>query len=130
MTETSELRTRAPSRPNVEVEELELATRTGKARVEIDNADGALKPGMYANFKLGIETHKGTQLLPLSAIVMEKTVATAYVHEAGKARRRVLKAGFNDGTNLEILEGLKPDEDVLVVGTATLTDGQAVTLAK
>ena len=32
--------------------------------------------------------------------------------------------------SLEILEGLKPDEDVLVVGTATLTDGQAVTLAK
>ena len=85
---------------------------------------------MYANVKLGIETRKGTQLLPLTAIVMEKTIATAYVHEAGKARRRVLKAGFNDGTNLEVLDGLKPNEDVLVVGTATLTDGQAVTLAK
>ena len=42
----------------------------------------------------------------------------------------MLKAGFNDGTSLEILDGLKPDEDVLVVGTATLTDGQAVTLAR
>jgi membrane fusion protein (multidrug efflux system) len=94
------------------------------------NPTGALKPGMYANVKLGIETHRGTKLLPLTAIVMEKTVATAYVHEAGKARRRVLKAGFNDGVNLEVLDGVKADEDVLVVGTATLTDGQAVTLAK
>jgi hypothetical protein len=61
---------------------------------------------------------------------MEKAVATAYVNEGGKARRRVLKAGFNDGVNLEVLDGIKPTEDVLVVGTATLTDGQAVTLAK
>jgi Cu(I)/Ag(I) efflux system membrane fusion protein len=28
--------------------ELDVATRTGRARIEIDNADGALKPGMYA----------------------------------------------------------------------------------
>ena len=109
---------------------LENPSKTMLIEAVLANADGALKPGMYANVKLGIETRQGTQLLPLTAIVMEKTVATAYVHEAGKARRRVLKAGFNDGTNLEVLDGLKPSEDVLVVGTATLTDGQAVTLAK
>jgi len=51
------------------------------------------------------------------------------VNDNGKARRRVLKAGFNDGTNLEVLDGLKPTDDVLVVGSATLTDGQPVTLA-
>jgi len=50
--------------------------------------------------------------------------------KSGKARRRVLKAGFNDGVNLEVLDGVKPTEDILVVGTTTLTDGQPVTLAK
>jgi len=109
---------------------LENPSKTMLIETELANPTGALKPGMYANVKLGIETRKGTRLLPLSAIIMEKTVATAYVHEAGKARRRVLKAGFNDGTHLEVLDGVKPDEDVLVVGAAILTDGQAVTLAK
>lgn len=109
---------------------LENPSKTMLIETELANPTGALKPGMYANVKLGIETRKGTRLLPLNAIVMEKTVATAYVHEAGKARRRVLKAGFNDGAHLEVLDGVKADEDVLVVGTATLTDGQAVTLAK
>lgn len=109
---------------------LENPSKTMLIETELANPTGALKPGMYANVKLGIETRQGTRLLPLNAIVMEKTVATAYVHEAGKARRRVLKAGFNDGTHLEVLDGVKPDEDVLVVGAATLTDGQAVTLAK
>ena len=109
---------------------LENPSKTMLIESVLPNPDGALKPGMYANVRLGIETHRGVRLLPLTAVIMEKAVPTAYVHEAGKARRRVLKAGFNDGTNLEILDGLKPDEDVLVVGTATLTDGQAVTLAR
>ena len=109
---------------------LENPSKTMLIESVLPNPDGALKPGMYANVRLGIETHRGVRLLPLTAVIMEKAVATAYVHEAGKARRRVLKSGFNDGTNLEILDGLKPDEDVLVVGTATLTDGQAVTLTR
>jgi hypothetical protein len=109
---------------------LENPSKTMLIESVLPNPDGALKPGMYANVRLGIETHRGVRLLPLTAVIMEKAVATAYVHEAGKARRRVLKAGFNDGTNLEILDGLKPDEDVLVVGTATLTDGQPVTLTR
>ena len=109
---------------------LENPSKTMLIESVLPNPDGALKPGMYANVRLGIETHRGVRLLPLTAVIMEKAVPTAYVHEAGKARRRVLKAGFNDGTNLEILDGLKPDEDVLVVGTATLTDGQAVTLTR
>ena len=109
---------------------LENPSKTMLIESVLPNPDGALKPGMYANVRLGIETHRGVRLLPLTAVIMEKAVPTAYVHEAGKARRRVLKAGFNDGTNLEILDGLKPDEDVLVVGTATLTDGQPVTLTR
>jgi membrane fusion protein (multidrug efflux system) len=109
---------------------LDNPSKTMLIEAGLANAAGALKPGMYANVKLGIETHKATALLPLTAIVMEKAVATAYVYEGGKARRRVLKAGFNDGVNLEVFEGVKPTEDVLVVGAATLTDGQAVTLAK
>jgi membrane fusion protein (multidrug efflux system) len=105
-------------------------SKTMLIEAELANMDGALKPGMYANVKLGIETHRGTTLLPLTAIIMEKAVATAYVYEGGKARRRVLKAGFNDGVNLEVLDGVKPTEDILVVGTTALTDGQPVTLAK
>jgi membrane fusion protein (multidrug efflux system) len=109
---------------------LENASKTMVVESVIPNPQGTLKPGMFANVKLGIETHKATTLLPLNAIVMEKAVATAYVNEGGKARRRVLKAGFNDGQNLEVLGGVTAGEDILVVGTTAITDGQAVTLAK
>lgn len=108
---------------------LDASSKTMQIEADVANPSGSLKPGMFASVKLGIDTHKATPLLPLTAIIMEKAVATAYVNDNGKARRRVLKAGFNDGTNLEVLDGLKPTDDVLVVGSATLTDGQLVTLA-
>lgn len=109
---------------------LDPSSKTMLIEALLDNANGALKPGMFASVKLGIETHQATNLLPLTAIVMEKTVATAYINEGGKARRRVLKAGFNDGQKLEVLGGLNPTDEVIVVGAATLTDGQAVTLQR
>jgi membrane fusion protein (multidrug efflux system) len=109
---------------------LENPSKTMLIETELANPTGALKPGMYAQVRLGIETHRGVRLLPLTAVVMEKAVATAYVHEAGKARRRVLKAGFNDGTHLEVIDGLKPEEDVLIPQGATLADGQPVNVAR
>ena len=109
---------------------LENPSKTMLIETELANPTGALKPGMYAQVRLGIETHRGVRLLPLTAVVMEKAVATAYVHEAGKARRRVLKAGFNDGTHLEVIDGLKPEEDVLIPQGAPLADGQPVNVVR
>lgn len=109
---------------------LDSASKTMLVEAELANPTGELKPGMFANIRLGIETHKGSLLLPAAAVVVEKTGTAVFLHQNGKAVRKVIRTGFNDGTNWEVLEGLAPGDDVLVVGTATLTDGQPVTLAK
>ncbi len=107
---------------------LDSTSKTLLVEAEIPNSDGSLQPGMFASVKLGIETHLHTTLLPAAAIVMEKTTAVAFVYADGKAQRRVLKTGFNDGNNVEVLAGVIANEKVLLVGTNTVTDGQSVTL--
>jgi RND family efflux transporter MFP subunit len=109
---------------------LDHPSQTMLVEAELANPSGALKPGMFATVKLGLETHVRAKLLPLSAVVMEKAVATAYINQGGVARRRVLKSGFNDGTNLEVLDGLQPTDEVIVGGGAPLIDGQAIKLNK
>ena len=37
-----------------------------------------------------------------------------------------MQTGFNDGTNVEIVSGVKPDQPVILVGKRLLSDGQAV----
>ena len=103
---------------------LEHPSQTMLVEGDLANPSGELKPGMFATVKLGLETHAHASLLPLTAVVMEKAVATAYVNAGGVARRRVLKAGFNDGVNLEVLDGLKPDDAIVLPAGATLIDGQ------
>ena len=50
---------------------LENPSKTMLIESVLPNPDGALKPGMYANVRLGIETHRGVRLLPLTAVIME-----------------------------------------------------------
>jgi membrane fusion protein (multidrug efflux system) len=81
---------------------------------------------MFATVKLGVEKHPGALLVPAAALVREKANAFVFLADNGKAKKTALKTGFNDGANVEVLEGLQGSELVLLPGKAPLTDGQAV----
>jgi RND family efflux transporter MFP subunit len=105
---------------------LEEATRTMLVEADLPNADGALKPGMYASVRIAVEKHPGAIVVPVEALAMEKTNAFVFKVADGKAKKIAVKLGFNDGANAEILEGIADGEAVILVGKATFTDGQAV----
>ncbi|GEP45732.1 efflux RND transporter periplasmic adaptor subunit [Brevifollis gellanilyticus] len=105
---------------------LDPATRTMLAEADLKNPELKLRPGMYAMTKIAVEKHDNATLIPVAALVMEKTNAFVFKHTDGKAMKTAVKIGFNDGTNVEVPE-LKADDVLLVPGTVTLTDKQAVT---
>lgn len=105
---------------------LDPATRTMLAEVDLKNPDLKLRPGMYAMTKIAVEKHDNATLIPVAALVMEKTNAFVFKHTDGKAMKTAVKIGFNDGVNVEVPE-LKADDVLLVPGTTALTDKQAVT---
>jgi membrane fusion protein (multidrug efflux system) len=105
---------------------LDTASRTMLTEVSLDNPRLELRPGMLVTAKLGIQRHDGATLMPADALVMEKTNAFAYVLDNGKAAKRPIKIGFADGQNVEILEGLKPEDAILRVGKRAMSDGQPV----
>ena len=111
---------------------LDEATRTMLVEADAPNADLVLRPGMYATAKIGVETKADALLVPVEALVMEKTNAFIFVATGGgregppKAKKTAVKLGFNDGTKVEIASGATEQDRVLLVGKMTLTDGQAV----
>jgi RND family efflux transporter MFP subunit len=105
---------------------LDEATRTMLVEADLPNADGMLRPGMYANVKIAVEKHSAALTLPVEALAMEKTNAFVFTNADGKAKKTAVKLGFNDGVNAEVLEGVGEGELVIVVGKATFTDGQTV----
>ena len=105
---------------------LDPATRTMLAEADMKNTELKLRPGMYAMTKIAVEKHEGATLIPVAALVMEKTNAFVFKHVDGKAMKTAVKIGFNDGVNVEVPE-LKSEDVILVPGTVTLTDKQPVT---
>jgi len=47
-----------------------------------------------------------------------------------KAKKTRVQTGFNDGTNVEVVSGVKPDQPVILVGKRLLSDGQAVNVSE
>jgi membrane fusion protein (multidrug efflux system) len=105
---------------------LDPTTRTMLAEADLKNPDLKLRSGMYAMTKIAVEKHEGATLIPVGALVMEKTNAFVFKHVDGKAVKTAVKIGFNDGVNVEVPE-LKAEDVLLVPGTTALTDKQAVT---
>ena len=105
---------------------IDEATRTMLVEADLPNPNLALRPGMYATIKVGVEQHTGTLVVPVDALAMEKTNAFVFKLADGKAKKTAVTLGFNDGVKVEILTGLAHGEPVILVGKATLNDGQAV----
>jgi len=105
---------------------LDDATKTMLAEADLPNPDLTLRPGMYAMMKVGVEKHTGALLIPVEALVMEKANAFTFIADGRKAKKTMIKLGFNDGAMVEVLSGLKNDEGVILAGKLTIADGAAV----
>ncbi len=116
-----------PSKVSRHAGALDERTRTLTVEADVANADGALRPGMYVSARVGVELHRQALLVPAAALIREKAAAFVFTLVDGKAARLAVKAGFNDGTHAEILEGLAENARVLVPGKLALIPGQAVT---
>jgi membrane fusion protein, heavy metal efflux system len=86
-------------------------------RAEIDNRDGALKPEMFANFRILTSDASDSPAVPEGAVVYEGNAAHIWV-EAGDgllSLRPIHTGRSNDGL-IEVLDGLKPGERVVTKG--------------
>jgi len=98
------------------------------AEIELPNPNLALRPGMYATVKIGIERKEDALLVPVDALVIEKAGSAVFTLVDNRAKKTRLETGFNDGAQVEILKGLSGNETVILVGKRTLADGQRVTV--
>ena len=107
---------------------LDQATKTMLTEIELPNPNRGLRPGAYASVRLELERKPDALLIPVPALVTEKAGTFVFTIADGKAKKTPVQAGFNDGVNVEITDGVKPGEPVILVGKQTLTDGQPVTI--
>jgi Cu(I)/Ag(I) efflux system membrane fusion protein len=87
--------------------------RTARARIDIPNADGKLRPGMYVNIELAMDMGDGLAI-PVSAVMPTGSRALVFVDKGeGKLEPRFVQLGRKYGDIYQVLEGLQDGERVV-----------------
>jgi len=86
-------------------------------RADVENPDGALKPGMFANFSIITGEAETAPAVPTRAIVYEGDTARVWVAgEDGTIAVRPVHTGRSTDGMVEILAGLSPGEKIVTSG--------------
>src|SRR5205809_738776 len=100
--------------------QLDEKTRTLTARVAVENGDGALRTGMYATAALATAGRRSVSV-PLEAVLPSGTKALVFVNRGdGRFVPREVRVGLRGDALVEIVQGLKPGDEVVASATFLL----------
>ena len=104
---------------------LKAETRTVQVRIELPNPGLLLKPGMFAQVDLAVPARNNTVTVPLSAVIDSgiRRIVLVQVKE-GRFEPREVKLGVRSDDYVEVLEGVK-DGELVVVAANFLIDAES-----
>ena len=100
---------------------LDKDTRTIAARIEVANADGRLKPEMFATATIEAGSDKRDVIsLPDAAVVLLEGQPTVFVYEQGAYEARQVEPGERIGGRTVLKSGVKAGDRVVTSGAYAL----------
>lgn len=87
---------------------------------------GLLQPGMFGRIRIEYDQRANALAIPRNALIEDGSAPAVYTVRDGKAVRTSVKLGYVDGEWVELREGLREGEPVVVAGKAALREGSAV----
>lgn len=106
---------------------LDERTRTLRVEVRIPNESGALMSGSYAQIELVLPRDVRAVVVPGSAVLIRaEGVRVPTVTSSGQLQYNTVRIGRDLGSEVEILEGLKGDEQIVVNMADEIPEGTVV----
>lgn len=101
-------------------------TGTFKVTVAVRDDTQQLKPGMFGRIRIVYDTHHNVLTIPKNAVISEDGSSSVYVINNNQAFRKTINTGYENGNNIEVLEGLSPADTVVTIGQSSLQDSTLV----
>ncbi|HEY9235829.1 MAG TPA: efflux RND transporter periplasmic adaptor subunit, partial [Phenylobacterium sp.] len=89
-------------------------------------ARGSLGSGFRVEARIVVWQDQDAIIVPSSALFREQSDWAVFVVDGGRAKRRLVRIGRNNGAQAEVLQGLRKSEQVILYPAADLTDGARV----
>jgi membrane fusion protein (multidrug efflux system) len=105
---------------------IDARTATFKLTVELNDPSGELKPGMFARVGVIFEHRSNVLSIPAAALLENSREPTVFVVDKGVAAPRRVRLGLSHDGRIEIVAGLRDDEQVVISGQNSLKPGLGV----
>jgi RND family efflux transporter MFP subunit len=109
---------------------LQPGSRTLLTEIDVPNPDGALSPGIYCTVELHIPRKTPSLVVPADAVVFDQDGLHVAVVESGTVHLQKISVARDFGKEVEVHEGVKPGDQVILNPMVNLADGSKVTPQK
>jgi RND family efflux transporter MFP subunit len=109
---------------------INVTTRTLLIEIDVANPTGTLLTGSYAEVHLAVPTQASTLLLPVNTLLFRSEGLQVGVVRDGKAVLSAVIPGHDFGNQIEIVSGLKPDDQVIINPPDSIVTGQQVQIVQ
>ena len=104
-------------------------TRTCEIIIKLKN-DGNIKDGMFAEVKIAAEHYPGRIMVYKDALLIRDGKKLVFAVEGDKAKWQYVQTGTENERFIEILEGVKQDQDIVIDGNFSLSHDASVEVEK
>lgn len=106
------------------------AAKLYPVKIEVDNAQGLIKAGMFANGAIALSQGVESLAVPKEAVIHEQGKDYVFIASGGKALRKEVTVGLGDEKHYQVKSGINAGDAIIIVGHEKLKDGALVTAAK
>jgi RND family efflux transporter MFP subunit len=110
---------------------IDLASRTLLVEVDVDNSTGELLPGAFTEVHLKLPMEIPSYILPVTALVFRaQGLQVASVENDNRVKLLPIVLGRDFGATVEVVSGLKGDDNVIVSPPDSVVDGEQVKITQ
>jgi RND family efflux transporter MFP subunit len=111
-------------------DDINLTTRTLLVEIDVNNPTGTLLTGSYAEVHLAVPTQASTFLIPVNTLLFRTEGLRVGVVKDGKVVLTAVTPGHDFGNQIEIVSGLKSDDQVIINPPDSIVYGQEVQIVQ
>ena len=109
---------------------INMTTRTLLIEIDVENPTGTLLTGSYAEVHLAVPTLASTFLIPVDTLLFRTEGLRVGVVKGGKVALIAVTPGHDFGNEIEIVAGLKENDQVIVNPPDSIVAGQQVQIVQ
>jgi RND family efflux transporter MFP subunit len=111
-------------------DDINLTTRTLLVEIDVSNPTGTLLTGSYAEVHLAVPTQSSTFLIPVNTLLFRTEGLRVAVVKDRKVVLTPVTPGHDFGNQMEIVSGLKSDDQIIINPPDSIVSGQEVQIVQ